>query len=164
MKVMVRTMDNHRMGRHKRTGKEEVVIVLGSSDFSSQKTKFGDLQYALHSLTGLVEDEMQTVFDEVGEEGARKLQLVSKEKFNGKGTYAAGWTYDKARKVGSRTMSMIRNKNQPQLTHLLEFGHPIFNQYGKTDGYADGVSHIEDVAKWVDEEVTKRITNDLNNL
>jgi hypothetical protein len=78
------------------------------------------------------------------------------EKSPQKGRYAKGWKYERGKKVRGVTMSYVRNAKDPQLTHLLEFGHPIVRN-GVTVGNADPIPHIAPVAEWVAEEANKRI-------
>jgi hypothetical protein len=73
-----------------------------------------------------------------------------------KGRYAKGWKYERGKKVKGVTMSYIRNKSDPQLTHLLEYGHPIVRN-GTVVGTAPAKEHIAPVAEWVAQEANKRI-------
>ena len=148
--------------RHRRTGKEEATIVLGAKDGKPVALLRNLVNGALDALGKRVDDTMQEVIDEVGKDGAKKLKLVSSQKFKGKGKYARGWIYDPGKKYRNHKVAMIRNKDQPQLTHLLEFGHPIVKK-GAVVGDSPAVEHIEPVNKWCQDELTRRLAEKLKS-
>lgn len=57
------------------------------------------------------------------------------------GTYEGGFAIKKERRQGE-VVNTIYNKKRPGLVHLLEFGHAVSNQYGKTSGRADARPHL----------------------
>ena len=147
----------------KRKGTEEVAIVIdgnmSSSAFGSlAKTIYEELQ----SIGVAVDDEMQEVFDQVGKEAVKKLKTTSPVNPKGKqsGRYAKGWTYEKGKKYRGKSVGVVRNRTDPQLTHLLEYGHPLVRN-GKVIGNVQAKEHIRPVADWVAEEVEKRLINSL---
>ena len=105
-----------------------------------------------------IDEDVQEVFDEVGKEAVKMLKATSpvNEKSKNRGRYAKGWRYERGKKVKGVTMSYVRNKTDPQLTHLLEFGHPLVRN-GKTVGNVAPQEHIKPVADWCAEEANKRI-------
>ena len=113
------------------------------------------IDYALKELIGEVDEDMQKVFDEVGEEAARQLREDCENRKWG--TYAKGWKYERQKTVRGKKLSLVRNKTQPQLTHLLEYGHPIFSHGKKTSGYAKAHPHIETVNEWVQAELPRKL-------
>ena len=147
----------------KRKGTEEVAIVL---DGNMSSSAFGSLAKTineeLQSIGVAVDDEMQEVFDEVGKEAVKKLKATSPVNPKGKhsGRYAKGWTYEKGKKYRGKSVGVVRNRTDPQLTHLLEYGHPLVRN-GKVIGNVQAKEHIRPVADWVAEEVEKRLTNKL---
>ena len=146
------------MATHKRTGNEQVVIALGQKSDGSISAAMKTVQDQLAAFGVQIDDSIQEIFDEVGQEAVKKLRSTSpvNEKSPKKGRYAKGWRYERGKKVKGVTMSYVRNKTDPQLTHLLEFGHPIVKN-GKVVGNAEAKPHIAEVAKWVEEEASKRI-------
>lgn len=153
-----------RHGYHKRDGTEEVVIALGSGSVN-----FGSLAKTINESLQAVgiqmTDELQEVFDEVGKEAAKKLRETSPVNEHGKkaGYYRKGWIYEAGKKrAGSnyQAAGVVRNKNSPQLTHLLEYGHPIIRN-GKTVGYSEPIEHINPVAKWASETLEERLQKKL---
>lgn len=148
----------------KRKGTEEVAIVL---DGNMSSSAFGSLAKTineeLQSIGVAVDDEMQEVFDQVGKEAVKKLKATSPVNPKGKhsGRYAKGWTYEKGKKYRGKSVGVVRNRTDPQLTHLLEYGHPLVRN-GKVIGNVQAKEHIRPVADWVAEEVEKRLTNKLS--
>lgn len=145
---------------HKRTGNEEVVIAVGGYDSGKYGSLAKTIQEELMQVGVQVSDDLQEVFDEIGKEAVKKLKETSPENPKGKkkGYYKKGWIYEKGKRSGSHNASgIVRNKNAPQLTHLLEYGHPIVRD-GKVVGHAEAIEHIRPVAEWVAEEIDKRLS------
>lgn len=143
---------------HHRKGNEQVVIALGQKSDGSISAAMKTVQDQLAAFGVQVDDSIQEIFDDVGKEAVKMLKATSpvNEKSPQKGRYAKGWKYERGKKVRGVTMSYVRNAKDPQLTHLLEFGHPIVRN-GVTVGNADPIPHIAPVAEWVAEEANKRI-------
>jgi len=82
-----------------------------------------DLTSILNSWTKEISKGIHKAQDELGKEGAQKLQ-VNSPKRSGKrgGGYAKGWASKK-----NGTGVVVYNKDNYQLTHLLEFGHALRN-------------------------------------
>ena len=116
------------------------------------------IQEELMNVGVQVSDEMQEMFDDIGKEAAQLLRETSpeNEKSPKRGRYKRGWVYErKKRTYNFNCAGVVRNKNDPQLTHLLEYGHPIVRN-GKVVWNADPIPHIRYVADWCAEEITKR--------
>lgn len=144
----------------KRKGNEEVVIVIGQGMSSGNYGSLAKtIQDELQSLGIEVDDETQAVFDEVGKEAVKKLKATSPVNENSpqKGRYAKGWTYEKGKRYRGKAVGVVRNKKDPQLTHLLEYGHPIVRN-GEVVGYAEAKEHIRPVADWVADEIETRLS------
>lgn len=143
---------------HNRKGNEQVVIALGQNANGSLDAKVRTITDALAAFGVQIDEDVQEVFDEVGKEAVKMLKATSpvNEKSKKRGRYAKGWTYERGKKVKGVTMSYVRNKTDPQLTHLLEFGHPLVRN-GKTVGNVAPQEHIKPVADWCAEEANKRI-------
>lgn len=145
----------------KRQGNEEVVIVLGQG-MNNIGSLAKTIQSELQNLGIEVDDDTQEVFDEVGKEAVKKLKATSpvNEKSPQKGRYAKGWTYEKGKRYRGKAVGVVRNKKDPQLTHLLEYGHPIVRN-GEVVGYAQPIEHIKPVADWCADEIENRLTKKL---
>lgn len=97
------------------------------------------------ALTEYVQ-EVQTAIDEsakyAAESTARDLKATSpkREKGRGRGKYAKGWKVKKI-KDGMMVSYIVYNANDPGLTHTLEHGHVVRNQFG-TYGRAEAKPHI----------------------
>lgn len=144
----------------KRKGSEEVVIVLdGNMSSGAYGSLAKTINEELQAIGVAVDDDMQQVFDEVGKEAAKKLKETSpvNEKSKHKGRYAKGWTYEKGKRYRGKAVGVVRNKTDPQLTHLLEYGHPLVRN-GKVVGNVDAIEHIRPVAEWCSDEIEKRLS------
>lgn len=149
-----------RKGTHHRSGNEEVVITLGGYNTGNYGSLAKTIQEELMNVGVEVNDDMQAVFDEVGKEAAKTLQKTSPKNPKGKhsGRYAKGWTYEKGKRAnGQKCSGIVRNKTDPQLTHILEYGHPLVRN-GEVVGNVEAIEHIRPVADWVAEETEKRLS------
>ena len=145
-------------GTHHREGNEEIVITIGGDGKNLKGMGNGDygylaktIQEELQNVGVEMTDEMQAIFDEVGKEAAAELRRQSPVNPKGKhsGRYAKGWTYEKGKRTRNfKCSGVVRNKTDPQLTHLLEYGHPLVRN-GKVVGNVDPQPHIREVADWV---------------
>ena len=101
------------------------------------------------ALTEYVQD-VQTAIDQAAKEAAeataKDLKATSprREVGKGKGKYAKGWKVKK-KKDGMMVSYIVYNANNPGLTHTLEHGHVVRNQFG-TYGRAEAVPHIKKAA------------------
>lgn len=103
-------------------------------------------------------DEVQKVTDEAIEDTAKEaVTKLRNDSPKASGNYAKGWTQKKDGKLGR----VVYNKTDYQLTHLLENGHVIKNQYG-TYGRAPGIKHIAPVEEWAADELPIRISRGLS--
>lgn len=152
-----------RNGIHTRSGNEEITIVIdGSMSSGAYGSLTKTIQEELQNIGIAVDDDMQAVFDEVGKEAAKKLKKTSPVNPKGKqsGRYAKGWTYEKGKKYRGKAVGVVRNKTDPQLTHILEYGHPLVRN-GKVVGNVEAKEHIRPVAEWVAEEIENKLTKKL---
>jgi len=103
-----------------------------------------------------LDEAVNITMNAVAKEAAQKLRSTSPKKT---GKYANGWVVNS--NIRSKTYT-VYNKAKPSLTHLLEDGHLIRNQFG-TWGRVEGVKHIKPVEEWANTEVLQRINQRLNN-
>lgn len=143
-----------RRGTHHRSGSEEAVIVIGKGDdLHLLKNTAKTINDELMNVGVELSEEVQGIFDMVGKGAVEKLRQTSpkNEKSKQKGRYAKGWTYERGKTTwqarNTKVGGTVRNKTDPQLTHLLEYGHPIVRK-GKVVGYSDPIEHINPVAEW----------------
>lgn len=104
-------------------------------------------------------EEVETVAHEAqkatAEEAAAKLRDTSPK--GATGDYAKGWA---VKKTGTLSR-VVYNKTDWQLTHLLENGHVIKNQFG-TYGRAPAIKHIAPVEEWAADEYPLRVSRGLS--
>lgn len=98
--------------------------------------------------------------DEVAEECVKKLKATSPKRPGRGKHYANGWKVKRERGLVGINQVIVYNKAKPQLTHLLENGHVIENQYG-TYGRTRAKKHIEPVEEYAATELPKRIEREL---
>lgn len=153
-----------RKGTHHRQGNEEVVITLGTGLTGMGQGSYGYLaktvQEELMAVGTQVDDNLQAMFDEIGKEAAQKLRGTSPVNESGKhsGRYRRGWVYESGKRTYNfRSQGVVRNKTDPQLTHLLEYGHPIVRN-GQVVGNSPEIEHIRPVAEWVADEIDSRLS------
>ncbi len=106
------------------------------------------IQEMLNEYVGDVEEKTDEVLDKASKSCAKQLKSSSPVgEGPNKGRYAKGWSVKKDKslkgisKIGDYT---VHNKTDWQLTHLLENGHVIKNQYGSYSGRVPAVPHIKD--------------------
>ena len=106
-------------------------------------------------LKDILEDEtletrqtIEKVSDEASEFGLKLIKKRSPRDVNRKGSrvgkkrYASGWRDQKEYIGAFITKHTLHNVNEPTLTHLLEDGHLVKNQFG-TYGRARAIPHIK---------------------
>ena len=116
-------------------------------------------------LSEFVEEETETinkVFNETSEDTRRMVSDTSPRKT---GAYAEGWKVIKEIKPDSISYT-VGNPEHYRLTHLLERGHVVRNQYGdpSRSGAKKRVSakrHIKPAEVWGNETLLARLRNKL---
>lgn len=79
------------------------------------------------------------IIEENCKELADKISNQAKSKWGNKSPYAKSWTF-KMKKYNGEKYGVVYNKKHYRLTHLLEFGHAIWNS--KTGKKFKGYEHI----------------------
>lgn len=115
------------------------------------------IQEMLHEIPQKVDNVIDEAAAKVSKEAVKTLK-ATRPKRPGGGRYAKGWT---AKKVGKQTV--IHNRTDYQLTHLLENGHDVIS-HGKKVGHFDGITHIAPVEKQVIEKMTEEVEKGIDNL
>lgn len=123
--------------------------------------KPGQFQSAIQNMLHEIPQKVDNVIDEaaakVSKDAVKELKATSPKRPGG-GRYAKGWA---VKKVGKQTV--IHNRTDYQLTHLLEKGHDIVS-HGKKVGHYDGVEHIAPVEREVIDKMTEEVEKGINNL
>lgn len=106
----------------------------------SEKTVAEQLMALLNEysreLTEVVEDAAEKTANET-----KDLLRQSSPKGKSRRHYASGWAVKIEKIPGGGINTTIYNRTKPQLTHLLEKGHAIKNQYGG-HGRVAAIPHI----------------------
>ena len=106
----------------------------------------------LQNFGSNVSGALSEALDEVGKEAVKKLKATSPKKT---GAYAKGWRFKRQVKGKNGFQAIVYNARRGQLTHLLEYGHPLVSD-GKVVGQAKSESHIGPVNEWVQSELPRR--------
>lgn len=124
-------------------------------------------------LKNILEDEtletrqtIEKVSDEASEFGLKLIKKRSPRDANRKGSrvgkrrYASGWRDQKEYVGAFITKHTLHNVNEPTLTHLLEDGHLVKNQFG-TYGRTRAIPHIkvteEDTVNYFERNVIRKL-------
>jgi hypothetical protein len=94
------------------------------------------LNKILDEYTEKVDETSDEIMSEVATDTADELKRTSPTK---SGNYAKSWTVKKDKKSHQY---IVHNKKYYRLTHLLEYGHIVKNQFG-TYGRAKAEPHIK---------------------
>ena len=124
------------MARRRGRSSASATVDCGSDDFAEVIYGFMDE----HCYD--VDEESTEAAREAGQKAAAMLQARSRKR---KGRYAQGWASE-ATASATGVEVVVHNKKMPQLTHLLEKGHAVANQYGHYGGFVAGDGIIAKVA------------------
>lgn len=87
-------------------------------------------------------ETIEQTFNQVSKETVAKVKSLSpRDEGKNGGKYARGWTAKKAMKLGGLSV-VIYNRKHYRLTHLLEKGHVVRNQFGTYDRRTKAQPHI----------------------
>lgn len=124
------------------------IKVKGSSEFNKELSKL------LKDYGEEVLDEVTIATKRIAEDGAAKMRSINQPPASSSGTtkpmtrkqwnkYSKSW--DAQVEIGTNfAHATIHNKKYYRLTHLLEYGHVVKNQYGQY-GTTRAFKHIEPV-------------------
>lgn len=119
--------------------------------------RIGELEAIIvNSIEEVIEDNEEALQGNVkaaGNKAVRMLKERSRKRKRHGGSYAKGWSAD-VKTEATGTTCVVQNR-QYQLTHLLENGHAIKNQYGSYPGKVEGDHVIEGVYREVAAEFSK---------
>lgn len=120
---------------------------------------FIQMQQIMDEYSEEVANVTESAMDSTAREGAQKLRGTSPRQSGGKhpGRYARGWAVKKLGKLAA----VIYNRTDGQLTHLLENGHAIVNQFGTQPGRTSAIKHIKPVEEWAQSEFPDKIARGL---
>lgn len=114
------------------------------------------IQQILHDMPQKVDNVIDEAAAKVSKEAVKTLKATSPKRPGG-GRYAKGWA---TKKIGKQTV--IHNRTDAGLTHLLENGHDVVVN-GKKVGHYGGIKHIKPVEEEVIEKMTEEVEKGISN-
>ena len=130
------------------------------------KTVEQQIQVILDQYAGQLSGTIEKTFNSVGKEAKEMVKDLSPKQT---GNYAAGWTITRTKKgsasklIGGCTV-IIKNAKHYQLTHLLENGHIVKNQYGmpkKGKRRVMGQPHVSTAQEWGNDQLLEELERNL---
>lgn len=123
----------------------------------------------ISAMANKIIDELEAYSDEIADTVDKDVTAVAKESVkklndtspNRNGGYSEGWKVKTVSSKRGNKRTVVHN-TEYRLTHLLENGHDI-KRDGKIIGYSDAIPHIAPVEEWAEEELQKRIEEDIGN-
>lgn len=120
--------------------------------------RYKSLEDQLNAILEEYEDHVEDVFEDQAKiAGDLAKTEVKNTSPRDQGDYAKGWRVKKGRKLEG---VIVYNATHPGLTHLLEKGHRIVNQYGE-QGRSPAHPHIKATEEKVGALLEKNIKNNL---
>ena len=117
------------------------------------------VQQVLHDIPQKCDNAITRAEETVSKKAVKELKATSPEGSGPQaGRYAKGWSVKK-----SKDATIIYNKTDPGLTHLLEKGHDIVRN-GQKVGEAAAQPHIKAVEEMVKREMVEEVTKELEEL
>lgn len=120
-----------------------------------------EMKKILSEYASEVQDTVREVVKDVAEESAEKLR--DKDRGGRWKEYPKSWK-SRDSSTALKAESMVYNDKNYRLTHLLEKGHDVSNQYGETGKSAKAYPHIAEVEDWAYKEVDGRVEDKLKEL
>lgn len=104
-------------------------------------------------LDEFVDRELEVIDETYRETGKETCDMVRDSSPVGTGAYASGWEVKETQTgaMGEQLSVIVCNPKHYQLTHLLEKGHAVRNQYGEPDKGKKRVAarrHIKPAEIW----------------
>ena len=135
-----------------------------------KKIKPINLEATIQELLDEYGDDVYKCLDkcvkEVSEEAKDKLQSVTSFAPGGNpsGAYSRSWVNETLPVGRLNTKQVVHNEEHYRLTHLLEKGHVIRNGTGRTFGKTGAYPHIAPVNDWANQELPKKVEQELSRL
>lgn len=109
-----------------------------------------------------IQEGIERIAKEVSKEDANKLRNTTNTYKVRSGRYNRGWTVKTEKGINSITC-IVHNKDNYQLTHLLEKGHRIIGRDGTVKGQARAFPHIAPVEEISNKTYETQVENLIKN-
>lgn len=121
-----------------------------------------DIKDILNEYSRDIQNGIETIAKDVAKDDAKKLRDTKNTYKVRSGKYNKGWTV-KTEKGRMSIQCIVHNKDNYQLTHLLEKGHRIIGRDGSVKGQAKAFPHIAPVEQESNKEYEQRVENLIKN-
>ena len=119
------------------------------------------LSAVLNDYSDELKEEVIQAIKTSADTTTKLLRTVADQLHHRTGDYAKGWTVTKVETSWNGIKATVYNKTKPGLAHLLEHKHEIIGPDGESHGWSTPQPHIAQVNDWVQAEIVKRITQNL---
>lgn len=109
-----------------------------------------------------IQNGIEDIAKDVAKDDAKKLRDTRNTYKVRSGNYNKGWTV-KTEKGRMSIQCIVHNKDNYQLTHLLEKGHRIIGRDGSVKGQTKAFPHIAPVEQESNKEYEQRVENLIKN-
>ena len=110
-----------------------------------------------------IQNGIEDIAKDVAKDDAKKLRDTRNTYKVRSGNYNKGWTYKNDKKGRYAFNYVVHNKDNYQLTHLLEKGHRIIGRDGSVKGQTKAFPHIAPVEQESNKEYEQRVENLIKN-
>lgn len=114
---------------------------------NEELTKYSD--DILKEVKTIIADEAEKLSADIRERSPKRSKKLKGRTLN---AYSKGWTAKKVKEDNLSTEYIVYNKNQYQLTHLLEKGHAT-----RDGGRVEGTPHIAPAEEEAQQRIVERI-------
>ena len=118
-----------------------------SAQLSAELSRYSD--ETLKKVKEIVADEAEKLASDIRERSPKRNKKIKGRALN---AYSRGWTAKKVKEDNLSTEYIVYNKNQYQLTHLLEKGHAT-----QDGGRVEGTPHIAPAEEEAQQRIQERI-------
>lgn len=121
-----------------------------------------DINDILNDYSDDIQVGISEIAQRIAKEDSNKLKHTTNTYQVRSGKYNKGWTVKTTK--GQNTIScIVHNKDNYQLTHLLEKGHDIVDRHGNKKGHAKAFPHIAPVEEYSNKQFELEVQNLIRN-
>lgn len=122
-----------------------------------------DIKDILDDYSTEIQEGIEEIAKQTAKEDVNKLKHTTNTYKVRSGKYNKGWTYTNTLKAKYSFNYVVHNKDNYQLTHLLEKGHRIIGRDGTIKGQAKAFPHIAPVEEISNKTYETQVENLIKN-